>query len=73
MQNVKPGKETKDAWHADPSNWYLGVLYFYNKDKRIFVPKRFSFLGWTVNFANPYSILALLGVIGLGVMIRRFF
>ena len=73
METQKPSKETRDAWHDDPSNWYLGVFYFNKKDKRIFLPKRISFLGWTVNFANPYSILALLVVIGLGVMIRRFF
>ncbi len=43
--------------HQDPSNWKWGIFYFNKNDKRIFPPKRIKNLGWTINFANPYSIL----------------
>ena len=59
----KPSKETLGQWHKDPSNWKLGILYYNKKDKRIFPPKRLRGFGWTVNFANPYSFLTLLGII----------
>jgi uncharacterized membrane protein len=55
MTNEKPSKETLEKWHQDPSNWRLGVFYYNKEDKRIFPPKRFKALGWTVNFANPRS------------------
>ena len=63
----KPSAEILQQWHNDPSNWKLGVLYFNKEDKRIFPPKRINGLGWTINFANPYSVLALL------VLILSFF
>ncbi len=53
--NKKPSKETIDAWHKDPTNWKLGIFYFNREDKRIFPPKRIAMLGWTINFANPFS------------------
>jgi uncharacterized membrane protein len=68
----KPGKETLDQWHKDPSNWKLGVLYFNKRDKRIFPPKRFKAMGWTVNFANPFSYLTLLGIIILFLVIAKY-
>ena len=61
----KPDQETLNAWHDDPDNWVLGVLYFNPKDHRIFPPKRVEGFGWTVNFANPYSILVLILMIVL--------
>jgi uncharacterized membrane protein len=61
--NGKPNQDTFDEWHNDPSNWKLGVFYFNPKDKRIFPPKRLKSFGWTVNFANPLSVLALLIII----------
>nr|MBK9650292.1 hypothetical protein [Bacteroidota bacterium] len=37
------------------------MLLRYNKnDKRIFPPKRYAILGWTINFANPYSYLTFI-------------
>jgi uncharacterized membrane protein len=55
----EPDKETMEEWQKDPSNWILGIFYFNKKDKRIFPPKRVSVLGWTINFANPYSIITI--------------
>ena len=65
-------KEQFDQWHDDPSNWKLGIFYFNKEDKRIFPPKRFKSMGWTINFANPYSILALSAIIILVVVIGKF-
>jgi len=56
----KPTKETIENWHNDPSNWKWGIFYFNKADKRLFPPKRNSYLGWTVNFANPISIIVLI-------------
>ncbi len=53
-------QQTKDAWHADPKNWKLGLFYFNPEDKRILPPKRIKWLGWTINFANPWSVLTLI-------------
>ena len=60
--NNKPSQEILDKWHKDPSNWKLVVFYFNKEDKRIFPPKRSRF-GWTINFANPKSILAMVGIV----------
>jgi uncharacterized membrane protein len=70
--NEKPGKETMNAWHDDPSNWKLGIFYYNKMDKRLFPPKRVRYFGWTVNFANPYSVLVLLGIIILIIAIDNY-
>ncbi|WPO91735.1 DUF5808 domain-containing protein [Chryseobacterium sp. HR92] len=50
-------------------NWKFGIFYYNKDDKRLFPPKRNKFLGWTVNFANPYSILAMLLTIILLILV----
>lgn len=57
-----------EEWHKNPKNWKLGVFYFNKEDKRILPPKRNKMLGWTVNFANPVSIL-LFALLLFGVMV----
>ena len=69
----KPTKETLEKWHNDPDNWKWGWAYYNKEDKRIFPPKRHKYLGWTVNFANPMSIITLLLVVFLIVFVSRFF
>lgn len=64
-------KETEEQWHKDPGNWVFGVFYFNPNDKRIFPPKRFAAFGWTVNFANPWSVLSLISIlVGIGILIN---
>ena len=65
----KPSKEEINDWHDDPSNWKWGVFYYNKLDKRIFPPKRVRAMGWTVNFANPYSYLTMLGLIIIFIVI----
>ena len=65
----KPNQGMYDAWHDDPSNWKLGIFYYNKLDKRVFPPKRIQGLGWTVNFAHPYSYLTILGLIIILIVI----
>ena len=71
MQTSDPNKEIMDKIHNDPANWIWGVFYFNKKDNRLFPPKRLSTLGWTINFANPYSLLTFAGLIILIVIITN--
>jgi len=67
----KPSQETLNQWHKDPNNWKWGMFYFNKKDKRIFPPKRISMAGWTVNFANPLSVMIFAGAITLAILASR--
>jgi uncharacterized membrane protein len=58
----KLDKEILDAMSKDPGNW-KGPFYFNRKDYRILVPKYYSSMGWTLNFASPYSYLSLISII----------
>jgi len=69
----KPSKETLDAWSEDTKNWKLGLFYYNPQDKRIFPPKRFRYMGWTVNFANPYSYLTFAVILMLIIFISKYF
>ena len=69
----KPSQETLKQWQDDPANWKWGVFYYNKEDKRLLPPKRVKYLGWTTNFANPYSVLTLLGIIILLVSAVRYF
>lgn len=56
-----------DKYGNDASNWIWGAFYYNKNDRRIFPPKRHPWMGWTVNFANWKSVLALV------LMIASFF
>jgi len=71
--SVKATPEILDNWHNDPKNWKMGLFYFNKLDKRIFPPKRIQGMGWTVNFANPWSILSILGIIALFLLLIKYF
>lgn len=58
---MKRENEFLENMHKDPSNW-KGVFYINRKDPRLTVPK-LSGLGWTFNFASPYSWLLIIAVI----------
>lgn len=70
MQTNKPTKEQLDKWHDDPSNWTWGLFYYNKEDKRILTPKRMRGLGWTINFANPYSLIIFLIIIGIIICVN---
>jgi uncharacterized membrane protein len=65
----KPDKDTLNQWHDDPYKWRFGIIYYNKKDKRLFPPKKYYGLGWTVNFANPISIVTFFVIVLLLVSI----
>lgn len=59
MKKIDP--ETLKRWKEDPSNWKLwGMVYYNPEDPRIFPPKPIEWMGWTINFANPKSVIAFI-------------
>ncbi len=58
----RPDKEILDAMSKNPGNW-KGVFYCNRKDPRIIVPKLDPSMGWTLNFASPYSYVFVIAVI----------
>ena len=69
MKSEKPTQEDYDNWHKDPKNWHLRFFYYNPKDKRLLPPKRIEWMGYTINFANPYSVLLLLPLVIIIVLI----
>jgi uncharacterized membrane protein len=65
-------KERSDAWRHEPARWKLGIFYYNKEDKRIFPPKKIAYLGWTINFANPYSIVVNLGILLFFIVIAKY-
>ena len=65
-------KDTLENWRKDPNNWKWRIFYFNKDDKRIFPPKRNKYLGWTVNFANPISIITLIAITAISIIISRY-
>lgn len=68
----KPTAETLENWHNDPNNWKWGWAYYNKADKRILPPKLNKNMGWTINFANPFSIVSLLALVAIIILIIRF-
>ena len=61
----------KDGIYEEENFWRWG---FYNNpnDKRLFVPKRISGMGWTINIARPFgkifmmlTVMLIVGIIGV--------
>ena len=71
MQINKPSQETLNQWHRDPNNWKWGLFYYNKQDKRLLPPKKLAALGWTINFANPFSILILVAILGVIFLIAK--
>ena len=66
---MKSEKSFNDPMDRNPGKW-RGLFYYDPKDPRIRVPKLDPTLGWTLNFANPYTyvfIIALVGIILLSI------
>lgn len=54
------------------SFWKLGIFYYNKQDKRLFPPKRTG-LGWTVNFANPFSVALFILILMAIILITKYF
>lgn len=57
-----------DRMINEPTNYRGGIFYFNPNDKRIVLPKRNKMMGWTLNFANIYSYLIILGIIAVALI-----
>jgi uncharacterized membrane protein len=68
-----PEKETLDRWHDNPANWKFGVFYYNKEDKRWFRPKRLRWTGWTVNFAQPLSVISIFALVAILVGLSTLF
>ena len=71
MMKKKLDKEFIDNMSKDPGNW-RGPFYYNHKDPRLMVPKLYSSMGWTLNFANPIaylSVAAIIVIIVVGVLL----
>jgi uncharacterized membrane protein len=66
----KPTKEQIEIWRKDPKNWRFGFNIYYNPDdKRIFPRKYYKEMGWTTNFANLKSIIALILLLSIPIVL----
>ena len=67
-------REEIEACWRDPSNYRWGGIYYCKADPRVIVPKRFKWMGWTVNFARPSVIpitLLLVAIVAAPVLLVR--
>ena len=65
-------EDEEERWRNDPENYHWGISYFNPKDLRIIVPKRITEMVWTLNFANPYSLLIIIVLITIAVLLGKF-
>ncbi len=56
----------------NPENYKFTIFYFNPKDKRVIVPKRNIYLGWTLNLGNINAYL-LLGSVILVLLLTKLF
>jgi uncharacterized membrane protein len=63
---TKLEKAILDSMNSNPNNWKW-IVYFNPRDPRILVPKINPSMGWTFNFAHPYSYIALISIILIAI------
>lgn len=68
---LKLEQQILDNMSEDPNNW-RGPFYFNRKDPRLMVPKINPELGWTFNFASPYSYVTLIITVGVAIYVSFF-
>lgn len=51
-----------DSMSRNPNNW-KGIIYYNPNDPRLIVRKIYPSMGWSFNFASPYSYLTLTSII----------
>ncbi|WP_163711155.1 DUF5808 domain-containing protein [Mangrovibacterium lignilyticum] len=61
-------QEILDAMNRDPGNW-RGPFYVNRKDPRLIVPKYSRWMGFTLNFANPFSWVVVVVLIAIIVLV----
>ena len=56
-------KKWKTRIQNESDYWVWGIFYFNPDDTRIIVPKRIEWLGWTLNYAQPISVIITVGIL----------
>ena len=62
----------------EPSDQYekkkykFGIFYHHKDNPKIFVPKGSGGIGWTLNFANSWSYVILMLLVGIIIFIFAF-
>lgn len=69
---MKKQFEPDELGKNSPDHYKWGIFYYNPEDTRVFVPKRWKWMGWTLNFASPFSYLIILGIIGLAFLLEYF-
>jgi len=61
------------AWvmNNEEGKFKFGIFYFDTNDRRILVPKRICWMGWTFNFGNKYVYLMIVLVIALILILHK--
>jgi uncharacterized membrane protein len=65
---IIPDKQFLDFMSRDTNHW-RGPVYSNRRDPRLLVPKLHPSMGWTLNFANPVSWVAIVALLGLAIII----
>lgn len=72
MKKKKRDSEFLNQMSKNPANW-KGPFYVNRKDPRLIVPKYNPEMGWTFNFASPYSYVVLIAIILVIILSQIFF
>jgi len=67
----KSDQQILEMMSKDLGNW-KGPFYFNRKDPRLIVPKLNSSLGWTFNFASPFSYITLILIVAVCIIVGIF-
>ena len=66
-QTDKQTQINEAEWN-NPQNW-KSWCYISKRDSRILVPRRIRWLGWTLNFGNPYGVLVMLAIFAFAIIL----
>ncbi len=72
-QTMKKHYKYNRLGENDPNHYKWGFLYYDPSDHHILVPKKIAWMGWTFNFANPFTYLIILCVVGLIYLLEHYF
>lgn len=73
LSKENPMQEEYNSWHDSSENWKAGLFYYNKADHRILVPKRIQSMGWTINFANPLSVIVFVVLIIAIIILENIF
>jgi uncharacterized membrane protein len=56
----------------NPEHYKWGIFYFNPDDKRIILPKRNQWMGWTLNFANLWTYVIFGAFIIIAILVGYY-